>query len=332
MENDTTGRGYPRDLLLTRIKGIIQNNPASRVAFALILISIVFSLLSKNYFTASNFISVLTRISELGIVTVGITFLMISGEFDLSVGSVYALSGFLFIQLANTGLFSPFALLITLIAAALMGIVNGLITVHGRIPSFITTLGMMMAIRGSLLGITSGSSAYYEGDNIIPIILAKALKYNVRPSHFWFFGIIILFSLILTKTRYGNWIFSTGGNKETARLMGVKVRNVKLINFAISSVLAGFTGCIVANRFQIIAPAFGTGIELDAIAASVIGGTLLMGGSGSIVGGALGASLVALVRNGLVLSGAPPYWYRTFIGIILIVIAVINLRKKVINY
>jgi simple sugar transport system permease protein len=302
--------------------------PASRVIIALILITIVFSILTNKFLTISNFISVLTRISELGIITIGVTFLMISGEFDLSVGAVYTVAGFLYAQLANLGIFSPIALVLSLIVAAMIGLLNGIITLKGRIPSFITTLGMMMILRGSLLGITGGASIYYEGDQIVPTILSKAIAYNIRPSHFWLVAFILIFSLILTKTVYGNWVQATGGNRQAARLMGVKTNKVKMINFTICSAVAGFVGCIVLTRFQIIAPAFGTGIELDAIAASVIGGTLLMGGYGTVLGGALGATVVTLVRNGLVLSGAPPYWYRTFIGVILIITAIINLRKK----
>ena len=106
---------------------------------------------------------------------------------------------------------------------------------------------------------------------------------NIRLSHFWFIGIVILFSIILNHTRYGNWVSATGGNREASRLMGVKTTMVKMLNFVIASVLAGFVGCIVSSRFKVIAPSFGTGLELEVIAASVIGGTLLTGGFGTII-------------------------------------------------
>jgi len=306
----------------------IEKYPTLGVIIVLLLGCGVFSILSDRFLTSSNFISVMTRVSELGIVTIGITFLMISGEFDLSVGGVYAISGFLFAKLANLGLPSPIALAITLGVASSIGFVNGIVTVYRRIPSFITTLGMMMFLRGSLLGITKGSSIYYKGDETIPTILSGTVGYNIRSSHFWFIGMILLFTFILNSTAYGNWVFSTGGNREAARLSGVNINKVKLINFIISAILAGLTGCIVLGRFRVIAPAFGEGIELEVIAASVIGGTLLMGGYGTIIGGALGALLIGIVRNGLVLSGAPPYWYRSFIGIILVVAAMFHLKRR----
>ena len=307
---------------------ILLTHPTSRVALAIVLISIVFTSLTNKYLTFDNFISVISRVSELGLLTIGITFLMISGEFDLSIASIYAVCGFLFAQLSNTGLFSPIAMILALVVAGLIGAVNGLITLRGHIPSFIATLGMSMILRGSLLGITGGSSLYYTGDEVVPVLLSGAMALNIRPSHFWFIGIVVLFSVILNHSRYGNWVSATGGNREAARLMGVKTSRVKLTNFVISAVLAGFVGCIVSTRFKTIAPSFGTGLELEAIAASVIGGTLLMGGFGTIVGAALGALLVVIINNGLVLCGAPPYWYQTFIGLILIVTAIINLRSK----
>jgi simple sugar transport system permease protein len=307
---------------------ILLTHPTSRVALAIVLISIVFTSLTNKYLTFDNFISVISRVSELGLLTIGIIFLMVSGEFDLSISAVYAACGFLFCQLANWGVFSPVALLITLVVAAVVGALNGIITLWGRIPSFIATLGMSMIIRGSILGITNGASIYYNGDEVIPRVLTSVLVYNFRPSHIWFLLATVVFGFILRRTVYGNWITATGGNLTAARLMGVRTNRVKMINFIISSTMAGFVGVIVLNRFKVIAPDFGVGIELDAIAAAVIGGTLLTGGFGTILGGVLGASLVSLITNGLVLSGAPPYWYRAFIGVILIGAAIINLRKR----
>jgi simple sugar transport system permease protein len=310
------------------LRGLLRDHPTARALLTTLAVSAVFASLSSRFLTVENFVSVMTRVSETGIITIGITFLMISGEFDLSIASIYAVCGFLFAQLSNTGLFSPIAMILALVAAGLIGAVNGLITLRGHIPSFIATLGMSMILRGSLLGITGGSSLYYTGDEVVPKLLSAAMVLNIRPSHFWFIGIVVLFSVILNHSRYGNWVSATGGNREAARLMGVKTSKVKLTNFVISAVLAGFVGCIVSTRFRTIAPSFGTGLELEAIAASVIGGTLLMGGFGSIVGAALGALLVVIINNGLVLCGAPPYWYQTFIGLILIVTAIINLRSK----
>ncbi|MBA7709329.1 Ribose import permease protein RbsC [subsurface metagenome] len=252
---------------------------------------------------------------------------MIAGEFDLSVSSVYALSGFLFVTLANS-FNSLLALIITLMAAACIGFLNGTITLRAGIPSFITTLGTMMFLRGIMLAVTGGRSVVYNGDLIVPTMLTRFIGRGFRPSHIWFLALALFFSLILTRTRYGNWVFATGGKKEVARAMGVNVNRVKVVNFMISSVMAGLAGCIVINRFGVANASFGMGMELEAIASAVIGGTFLMGGYGTIIGAFFGAFLMGMMRTGLVMVGAPAYWYQAFVGAILVIAATINIKLR----
>jgi len=301
--------------------------PEFGALLAFLTLIVIFSLLSPKFFTLKNLTGIFTIVSELGVMTIGIAFLMISGEFDLSVSSVYALSGFIFVTLANQ-IHSPIAFLITLAVAAVIGLLNGVITLRARIPSFITTLGMMMFLRGIMLGVTGGETVVYYGDSIMPTFLSRFIGYGFRPSHIWFVALTVLFSLILTRTRYGNWVFATGGRKEVARAMGVPVERVKIINFIISAVLAALSGCIVLARFRLANASLGLGMELEAIASAVIGGTFLMGGYGTIFGAFLGASLVGMIRTGLVMAGAPAYWYRAFVGAILIIAATVNLKLR----
>jgi len=139
------------------------------------------------------------------------------------------------------------------------------------------------------------------------------------------FGIVILFSLILDHSKYGNWVYATGGNVVVATKMGVATHRVKIINFVICSLLAGFAGCVGASRVYSVNPAVGFDLMLNAIAAAIIGGCLITGGRGSIVGTFLGVMLLTSVNSGLILAGASPYWYRAFIGAIILVVVVINL-------
>ena len=157
-------------------------------------------------------------------------------------------------------------------------------------------------------------------------ILAKKIFFGLRPSHFWFIALTIIFMIILNRTKYGNWVYAIGGGEQAAITMGVNKAKVKLINFTLSSLLAGFAGCIVTSRLSMANPTFGTGAELEVIAAVVIGGTLLTGGKGTIIGAFFGAFLMGMIRNGLLLSGAPGYWYKVFIGVILIIAASIHIK------
>ena len=305
----------------------VRKLPELGALVAFLALILIFSLLSPKFFTLKNLTGVFTIVSELGIMTIGIAFLMISGEFDLSVSSVYALSGFIFATLASK-IYSPVAFLATLAVAAVIGLLNGVITLKARIPSFITTLGMMMFLRGIMLGVTGGETVIYRGDPIMITLLSRLISHGFRPSHIWFVALTILFSLILTRTRYGNWVFATGGREEVARAMGVPVKRVKIINFMTSAVLAALSGCIVLARFKLANASLGLGMELEAIASAVIGGTFLMGGYGTIFGAFLGAALVGMIRTGLVMAGAPAYWYRAFVGAILIIAATINLKLR----
>jgi simple sugar transport system permease protein len=243
------------------------------------------------------------------------------------VSSVYALSGFLFVTLANK-FNSPLAFIITLAVAAFIGFCNGTITLKAHIPSFVATLGTQLIVRGTLLAVTGGESVSYKSDIIMPTLLTRFIGSGFRPSHIWFFFLTLLFSLVLTNTRYGNWVFATGGNKAVARAMGVNVNKVKVTNFILSALMASLSGCIVISRFNLANASFGTGMELEAIASAVIGGTFLTGGYGTIIGVFFGALLMGMMRTGLIMIGAPAYWYQAFVGAILIIAATINLKLR----
>ncbi|MDD5015453.1 MAG: ABC transporter permease [Atribacterota bacterium] len=305
----------------------VRRWPEFGVILAFLVLLTIFSIFSSNFLTLRNITGILTIVSELGIVAIGVAFLMISGEFDLSVSSVYAFSGFIFVTLANK-YNSPLAFIITLVIAAFIGFCNGIITLRARIPSFIATLGMMLLLRGSLLAVTGGESVSYKSDAIMPTIFTRFIGYGFRPSHIWFIALTVIFSIILTNTRYGNWVFATGGNKEVARAMGVNINKVKVTNFMLSAMMASLSGCIVISRFSLANASFGTGMELEAIASAVIGGTFLTGGYGTIIGVFFGALLMGMMRTGLVMIGAPAYWYQTFVGAILIIAATINLKLR----
>jgi simple sugar transport system permease protein len=305
----------------------IRRWPEFGVMLAFLVLLTIFSIFSSNFLTLRNITGILTIVSELGIMAIGVAFLMIAGEFDLSVSSVYAFSGFLFVILANK-YNSPLAFVITLAIAAFIGICNGIITLRTHIPSFIATLGMQLLVRGSLLAVTGGESVSYSSDAIMPTILVRFIDFGFRPSHIWFIALTLIFSIILTNTRYGNWVFATGGNREVARAMGVNTNKVKVINFMLSALMASLSGCIVISRFNLANASFGTGMELEAIASAVIGGTFLTGGYGTIIGVFFGALLMGMMRTGLVMIGAPAYWYQAFVGVILIIAATINLKLR----
>ncbi len=294
------------------------------VLISVLAIAGAFSALSPRFATVDTASSVLTITAEVGVVTIGVAFLMIAGEFDLSVGSVFAVSGTLLAYLVAMGVPEYAAAALVLSAAAAIGLANGLITIRTGIPSFIVTLGMAMFLRGLLYAATGGFPVSYKGE-VLPVVFAERVG-DFRVSGIWFLAVAMIFYLLLHRSVFGNWVYATGGNRHAAKAMGVEIERVKLVAFMLSALMAGLGGIMYVSRFKIVEPVVGLDLPLEAIAAAVIGGCSLMGGIGSIIGAALGAALVGMTRVGLVLVGAPAYWYITFIGIILIIAAVINTR------
>lgn len=300
------------------------------VAIALAAVFAVFGVLHPAFLTLDTFGDILTQAAELGVAAVGITFLMIAGEFDLSVGSNFAFAGLLLALLVTKhAVPAPLAVALAMGVAAAIGLLNGIITLTGRIPSFITTLGTMMLWRGLALAVTGGWPISILGASVLLDVLGgKAVYATLHISAVWWLAVTAVLSVVLGRTTYGNWVFATGGKREAARALGVPVRQVKLVNFTLAGLLAGMAGFMQFGRMGSMSPVWGDGLALEAIAAAVIGGTSLMGGTGTIVGTALGAVTMASIRFGLIMVGAPAYWYTAFLGVVIVAAVIVNVRLE----
>lgn len=285
----------------------------------------LFYILSPKFLWASNIGNILTAAAEMGIIAVGMAFLLISGEFDLSVGSVYVIAPMVMIRFSQGfGLPLFVGFLMGLGLACIIGFCNSMITLRFELPSFIVTLAMMMLLSGIILAITGGFITEYFGRPLLFSVLTKRIGY-FRVSTIWMVGIVVLFSIILDNTKYGNSVYAAGGNVVIAKKMGINVNRVKTINFILCSLLAGFAGCVGAARVYSVNPAIGFDMMFKAMAAAIIGGCLITGGRGSIAGTFLGVLLLTSVSSGLILAGASPYWYRAFVGAIILSVVIINL-------
>jgi simple sugar transport system permease protein len=298
--------------------------PELGVLIAIAAVIIIFSNLSDKFLQVQSFAAIWVRAAELGIVACGIAFLMIAGEFDLSVSSIFGFVPVVSALLMRNG--APFwvILLIGVGIAIGVGLVNSQITIRVGLPSFITTLGMMLFLRGIVLALSKGFLLPFAGDKMAAHILAGTITGFLRFSAIWSLIICGIFAFVLTQTRYGNWVFASGGNRNAAYMVGIPVNRVKTMNFVLCSVMAALAGMIAFARLGMVAPQQGEGMELEAIASAVIGGCLLSGGYGSIPGAYLGAFMVAMIQQGLVLIGAPPYWYRAFVGFLVVAASVLN--------
>jgi simple sugar transport system permease protein len=299
--------------------------PETGVTIGIIVVWSIFYFLSPKFLWPANIGSICTVAAEMGIIAVGMAFLQISGETDLSVGSVYVFVPTIMIQSSQALRLPIFVgFLVAMAFAVIVGFVNGTITLRFKLPSFIVTLSTMMLLSGLLLAITGGFITQLPDENLWFTILAKRYG-DFRVSVAWMLLVVAVFHFTLNSTRYGNWVFATGGNESIARKMGIDTLKVKMTNFIVCSMLAGFAGCISAARVYSVNPSVGFDLMFDAMASGIIGGCLLSGGRGSIIGTLLGVLLLSSVNSGLILAGASPYWYRAFVGAIILVVVIINL-------
>lgn len=293
--------------------------------FVLLVLEIaVFQTLNHNFLSPQNISNTLAFTVELGLIALAMTLLMTSGEFDLSVGSVFGFSAVLMWTLFNAGVTSlEVGFLLTLITAALIGFVNGVFVTKLKIPSFLVTLGMLLVVRGTALFVTDGfpqRTWNAEGNWLAELLVGDFFigPFRLYMSLVWFILAIVVLGYILTQSRVGNWIQAAGGNPNAAAARGVNVSRVKIGLFMLSSTMAALAGIISSIRTSSANPNSGTGYELEVIAMVVIGGTALMGGRGTIIGTVLGILILRVMRNGIIMVGVPGLAYNIFIGAIIL--------------
>ena len=311
--------GRARRILAARETGVFV---------ALLIMCIFLSWRSEHFLVARNLLNVGRQVSLLGIMAVGMTFVLVTREIDLSIGSIYALSGIITGMIIVDGHALAPALAAGLAIGAVVGFINGWLSTYGRLPSFITTLGMLSVARGVALLITDGQPVtinkaeggdpkvleqfYYLGqerflNNNIPILLV------------FFVIIAVVFWIVLSRTVFGFRVYAVGGSEKAARVSGINVFVTKIWAFIIMGVLSGLAG-ILSLAFLPSGQAgrTGVGLELDVIAGVIVGGASLSGGEGTVLGTVFGVLIIGVLRNGLVLMGVSPFWQTTIIGLVII--------------
>lgn len=296
------------------------------ILLASILLTIYFQISSSAFLSGANISNLVQFTGTTAIIAAGEVFVLVCGELDLSVGMVYALSPFVMYFAAQAGMPMWIAVILGLVAAAVVGLINGLVTVLFKLPSFVTTLGTLFLINGFTLTISGGFPVQpTAGATFTNVFGASALA-----ETFWAVAIAIVLQFVLNKTRWGLHTISTGGNPTGAAEVGIRVRVIKVGNFIMCSVLGGFAGVIDAFRIGSIDPlAGGTQIMFMAIASAVIGGTLLTGGSGTVIGALLGAIALGILKDGFTLLGVSAYTFDMILGAAIVVTMAINVRLSI---
>lgn len=289
---------------------------------------VIFGFLSGGIFSSADVIGIMAiSASEIGLIAIGMTFLMIAGEFDLSVGAISALSAYVIAVMAAQMGVNPFlGMVIAIIVGMAAGGINGLVTVKFGIPSFIVTLGTNWMWRGVVTAASRGQWIEFRPSETHPAFynfLLADLKVGSVPL-LWFIFAIILATFILNFHRFGNHVFATGGNREAAKAMGIKTGKVKVLCFMFLGGISAFSGCMQVSRMAGFQSLQGSQIMLVAIAAVAIGGTSIYGGRGTIFGTLFGVLIVTFLQFGLIMTKVSGWWYKIILGALVVVVMVIN--------
>lgn len=297
------------------------------VLLALIGLMVLFSFLSPFFLNANNILTIFSQVSIIAILAFGMTFVLMIGEIDLSVGSIAALSGLVLGVMLSSGLNGPISILAVLITGALAGLFNGLVSSKFRIPTFIVTVATMGIFRGFGYAITDAKPIQIENSFIL--FLGNQKLFGLIPVPVLIVSILlIVFHIFLSKTTFGRRAKMVGGNKVAAEYVGVNTKKLQIKIFMISGIAAAISGILLASRLYSAQPNAAGGYELDAIAAAVLGGTSLTGGYGTVLGTFIGALIMGVINNGMNLIGMPYFYQQIVKGLIIIVAVYIDVRNK----
>ncbi len=292
----------------------------------LVGLCVVLSAATPYFLTVSNLLNVAEQAAIIAIVAVGMTFVIITGGIDLSVGSVLAFAGVVMAEALHRDVPVPLALAVALGTGLFCGLVNGALITLGRLPPFIATLGMMSVARGTALMFTEGRPVSGFSGGFRSLATGELLGLPV--SVVIMVGVYALAHVVLTRTKLGRYTYAIGGNEEAALLSGVNVRVYKAAVYGISGMLSGLAAVLLTARLNSAQPIAGMMYELDAIAATVIGGTSLLGGEGTVVGTLIGALIMAVLRNGLNILGVSSFVQQVVIGSVIIAAVLVDMWLK----
>ena len=297
---------------------------------ALIILMAVITIINSNFLTANNLLNLLLQVTSNALIAFGMTFVILTGGIDLSVGSILALSSALTAGLLGSGMPVTLAILISLILGFILGMMNGLLISYGKLAPFIVTLATMTIFRGATLVYTNGNPITKGlSDTFLFQFLGQGYIVGIPFPVIIMFIVFIVLYVLLHKTAFGKSVYAIGGNEKAAYISGVKLNKVKIIIYSISGMMASISGLIITSRLSSAQPTAGASYEMDAIAAVVLGGTSLSGGKGRILGTLIGALIIGVLNNGLNIIGVSAFWQQVVKGVVILIAVLIDRFKVV---
>jgi ribose transport system permease protein len=293
------------------------------------LLCIVLSVLSDSFLTVDNWLNILRQVSINALIAFGMTFVILTGGIDLSVGSVLALSSAITAGMMASGTNGVTAIIIGLLAGFFMGAINGIVITKGRVAPFIATLATMTMFRGLTLVYTDGRPITgFASDDILFQMMGRGYFLGIPVPVVFMIVVYVALYFVLKKTTFGRHTYAIGGNEEASRLSGIRVDRLKIWIYSLTGGLSALAGIILTSRLNSAQPTAGTAYELDAIAAVVLGGTSLSGGRGWIFGTLVGALIIGVLNNGLNLLNVSSFYQQVIKGLVILLAVLLDRRKE----
>lgn len=295
---------------------------------ALVVLSVVVTILNPNFISTNNLLNLLRQVSINALIAFGMSFVILTGGIDLSVGSTLALSGALTAGLIASGVSPILAMLFGMALGAFLGMINGLLITKGKMAPFIATLATMTIYRGATLVYTDGNPITGIGESFIFQFVGKGYLFGIPFPIIVMLLFFILLYLLMHKTAFGKKTYAIGGNIYAAEIAGVKTDKIQIIIYTISGLMASISGIILTSRLNSAQPTAGQAFEMDAIAAVVLGGTSLSGGKGRLFGTLIGALIIGTINNGLNLLGVSSFYQQIVKGCVIIIAVLLDRKQK----
>lgn len=313
---------------MSNFKTKLKENQNLGTILALIILMVFVSVLNPTFLQANNLMNLMRQLIINGFIALGMTFVILTGGIDLSVGSTLALTSAIFAGLLQNGVNTGLAILITVGLGLVLGLINGLLITKGKLAPFIVTLATMTIFRGLTLVYTDGRPIAGPKDNFAFKFLGKGQFFGIPFQVILFILAFLLLWIILNKTALGRKIYAVGGNEKASYISGINIDKVKICVYVVSSLMAVLSGLVLTSRLNSAQPTAGAAYEMDAIAAVVLGGTSMTGGSGSLTGTLIGILILGVLNNGLNLLGVSSFYQQIVKGIVILIAVLIDRKRN----
>ncbi len=310
------------------MKALTKKFSSLTTLLALIVLMVVITLINPNFMTGNNLLNLLLQVTANGFIAFGMTFVILTSGIDLSVGAILALSSALSAGMIAQGMPLPLAVLMAVIIGGFLGAINGALVAYGKLAPFIVTLATSMVFRGATLVFTNGNPITKGLDGYFLAYIGQGYLLGVPFPVILMLIVFGLLWVLLHRTAFGKSVYALGGNEKAAYISGIKLNKVKIAIYTLSGVMSAISGLIITSRLSSATPQAGSGYEMYAIAAVVLGGTSLMGGKGRMFGTMIGVLIIGVLNNGLNIIGVSAFWQQVIQGIVILIAVLIDVVRS----